>query len=518
MQTSRVGNWVLAGLAATLLNTTSASAGSGQLADEVQQLQAQLDALKSQVAAGKAETTSDASLSSPKPGTISFGKVSVSLSGMFEAATIFRSHDETADIGTSFAKIPFPNDRASHTSETRFSPRQSRLCALILADVAPGLTVSGYGEWDFQSAAQTANAVESSGYSPRVRVFYGTVDWQSEGLSLLAGQNWSLATLNGKGISLRGETPPPGIEAQYIPGFVWTRQPQIRLTKTFGDGFVAAISLENTQTTFGNLSVPTGVAITTVQAPANGFYAGTNYSLNVIPDIIVKGAWDGSVGGHKTHLEAFGMYRSFYDRVSISATSSNQAGLLGLASGTGNKFADGWGVGGSIVTQIFPGLLDLQGSVLAGEGIGRYGSGQLPDVTAKPDGSLSPLPEIMFMAGSTVHLTPTLDIYLFGGEEQQGQRTFSPASLPGLVFGNGTLPGSTNAGCLVEGGNCSAINHSIAQISTGFWRKLYQGSWGRLMVGAQYSHTERQVFADSKGLAPTATENMVFTSLRFFPF
>lgn len=520
MQTLRTRSRVLSGVAAALLlgaNAASA-ADTDQTAAEIQRLQDELDALKARMPAAGHDTTTETSLSSPRPGTISFGKISVGLGGMFEAATIFRSHDQTADIGTSYSKIPFPNDRASHTSETRFSPRQSRLTALVQADVTPDLKISGYGEWDFQSAAQTANAVESSGYSPRVRVFYGTVEWQSAGLSLLAGQNWSLATINGKGVGFRSIAAPPGIDAQYVPGFVWARQPQIRLTKTFDNGFVAAISLENAQTTFGNLSLPTGVAITTVHAPVSGFYAGNNYSLNAIPDIIAKGAWDGLIAGHRTHLEAFGMYRSFYDRVTITATASNQAGLMGLTSGSGNRSASGWGLGGSIITQVLPGLLDLQGSILSGEGVGRYGAGQLPDVTAKPDGSLSPLREIMFMAGASVHVTPTLDVYLFGGEEEQGQRTFAPLALAGAMFGNGTLSGSSNAGCLVEGGACNPLNRNIAQISSGFWRKLYQGPWGRLMVGAQYSHTERQVFADSNGLAPTATENMVFTSIRFFPF
>ena len=526
MTNSIIRKLIMSGAAAFVLYSGDAGAAptaeAGDLAAKVQALQMQLDALKAKVGT-KSDAATDAppvgtALSSPKPGTISFGHVSLSTGGMFEAATIFRSHAETADIGSSYAKIPFANDRGGHTSETRFSPRQSRLFALIQADVAPGLKVSGYGEWDFQAAAQTANAVESSGYSPRVRAFYGTVDWESEGLSLLAGQNWSLATLNNKGISLRGEAPPPGIDAQYVPGFVWARQPQIRLTKTFTDGFVAAVSLENAQTTFGNLSIPTGVTLTNVQAPVSGFYSGNNYSLNAIPDVIVKGAWDGPLAGHQTHVEGFGLYRSFYDRVAVSPSAGNQAGALGLMAAIGNHLSSGWGIGGSVVTQLLPGLLDLQGSFLFGEGVGRYGSGQLADVSARPDGTLVALPETMFMAGATMHLTPTFDLYIFGGGEQEEARTYTPVALSGVAFGNGTLPGSDNSGCLVEGGTCNAVNRGIAQITTGFWKKLYQGAWGRVQVGAQYSYTERHVFVDRIGLAPTANENMVFTSLRFYPF
>jgi hypothetical protein len=49
---------------------------------------------------------------------------------------------------------------------------------------------------------------------------YGSVDWDNLGLHLLAGQAWSLATLNSQGITPRNEVPPPTIDGQYIPGFV----------------------------------------------------------------------------------------------------------------------------------------------------------------------------------------------------------------------------------------------------------------------------------------------------------
>ncbi|MEJ0065986.1 MAG: hypothetical protein WDM85_11685 [Caulobacteraceae bacterium] len=47
---------------------------------------------------------------------------------------------------------------------------------------------------------------------------------------MLLGQNWSLATMNSSGITPRAEAPPTVIDAQYVAGFVFTRQPQIRLT------------------------------------------------------------------------------------------------------------------------------------------------------------------------------------------------------------------------------------------------------------------------------------------------
>ena len=122
-----------------------------------------------------------------------------------------------------------------------------------------------YGEFDFLGAAQTANSNESNSFTPRIRQLYGTVDWDYWGLHLLAGQNWSLVTMNSKGITQRNEVPPPVIDAQYVPGFAWARQAQLRITKDFDDKQVwLAASLENPQTTFTGTSgsgLPAGVSV-----------------------------------------------------------------------------------------------------------------------------------------------------------------------------------------------------------------------------------------------------------------
>ena len=41
-----------------------------------------------------------------------------------------------------------------------------------------------------------------------------------------------------------------------------------------------------------------------------------------------------------------------------------------------------------MLLPVIPKFLDLQGSVLTGQGLGRYGSSQLADVTIGPDGTL----------------------------------------------------------------------------------------------------------------------------------
>jgi hypothetical protein len=52
---------------------------------------------------------------------------------------------------------------------------------------------------------------------------------------------------------------------------------------------------------------------------------------------------------------------------------------------------------------VIPKFLDLQGSVLTGQGLGRYGSSQLADVTIGPDGTLKPLTTMQILLGLVAH-------------------------------------------------------------------------------------------------------------------
>ena len=130
-----------------------------------------------------------------------FKGITITPGGFLELAGIYRDHFQGNDISSSFS-IPFPNNRASHTSEGRFTARQSRLSFLAEGAVNPHVKLGMYGEFDFQGGAQTANSNQSNSYNPRIRNLYGTIDWSEgdHGWHLLAGQNWSLLTTNAKGI------------------------------------------------------------------------------------------------------------------------------------------------------------------------------------------------------------------------------------------------------------------------------------------------------------------------------
>ena len=124
--------------------------------------------------------------------------------------------------------------RTGATDEFRLSARQSRASLLAKGDVDPVTHLAGYIEVDFLGAAQTANSNESNSYKPRIRHVYATFDQDDWGAHVLAGQTWSLITMNTKGIIPRQEDIPLTIDAQYVPGFIWARQPQLRFVKDFG--------------------------------------------------------------------------------------------------------------------------------------------------------------------------------------------------------------------------------------------------------------------------------------------
>jgi hypothetical protein len=498
--------------------TAAAKSAQAKLDMQIQQIPG---AVQTAVAAQpKAPTTID---------KMKYKGITITPGGFLEAAGIYRSKNNESDIASSFAKIPFENAPLSKVQEGRFTARQSRLTLLAAGDISPTMHAAMYGEWDFNSAAQTANSNESNSYNPRIRVVYGTMDWDDLGVHFLAGQNWSLVTLNSKGITPRNEVAPPQIDAQYIPGFAWTRQPGIRVTKDLDDKQIwLAVALENPQTTFtgtaGN-QLPTGVSVldlvggngTLNPAPVgsaafSGFNAVNTTSLNKIPDVIGKVAFEPIIGGARPlHVEAFGIYREFYDQITVTA-----ANTLGLTPGISEKTSTGGGWGGSVTATVVPKILDLQASFMTGKGIGRYGSSQLADATLNFNGEVAPIKETMFLVGGALHATPKVDLYLFGGQERESSQI---SSVGPTNFGFGNLANTvfTSAGCTTVGGSCSATVRSVAQITGGIWDKAFTGSFGQIRLGLQYSHTWLDGFSGG-GYTPKTSEDMVFTSFRYYPF
>ena len=241
---------------------------------------------------------------------------------------MYRSRNEAADIGSTFSGIPFPSTSTAHTSELRFTARQSRLSVLAQGNADADTHLAFYGEFDFMAGPGSANSNESNSYSPRIRHMYGTVDWDRRGIEILAGQNWSLLTLNSHGITPRNEVPPATIDAQYAVGFNWARQPQTSHRQEFRSptlaGGVAGKSPDHLRGRPGGTAATGVTVVDNITGGSEFDKAATVLSLNHVPDIIGKAAWEPMIGNSQPlHIEAFGIYRSFYDRIQVGATNTH---------------------------------------------------------------------------------------------------------------------------------------------------------------------------------------------------
>ena len=447
-----------------------------------------------------------------KPGQFKLGGLTITLGGFIETAGIFRSPNETADISSTFSGIPLGNTPQGHETELRFTARQSRFTALVEGQPDDVTRIAGYGEIDLQGAAPTANSNESNSYTPRLRQAYLTYDRKDWGVNILAGQAWSLLTLDAHGITERTEQPPLTIEGQYVAGFTWSRQPQLRVVKQLIDNQLAVgVSIENPQTVFttggftsstsgtANLvTLPNGTFVNINNAGGSGFAPTVNYSDEVAPDVVAKLAWDPGFG----HYELYGVARFLHDRVDF------------VGGGHGETTPAG-GIGAATILPLIPGKLSLQASVLAGYGIGRYGAGQLPDATIKPDGAPWAIPEVQGLVGLIGHPIPTVDLYAYFGSEQEDKTAFTAG---GKAFGYGS-PLFVNSGCDVELSPlaCTGNTAGLTEGTVGFWWRFLHGNFGTMQLGAQYAYIRRNVFPGVGG-EPSADENMVFVSFRYYPF
>ena len=419
-------------------------------------------------------------------------RVKVTVGGFVETAVIDRSKNETTDVGSNFnTGIPFDHSVNAHQSEFRGTARQSRLCVLAQAKATDTTTLSAYAESDFLGAAPTANSTESNSYNPRLRVAYATVDQTDSGWHFLAGQSWSLLTTNKTGINPREENVPLVIDAQYVPGFNWTRNPQIRLTKDFDDHKVwFGISAESPQASLTQITVPATVNFT--NAGISPLNTSGSYSTDFAPDVIAKMAFDPGWG----HYEVFGVERNFHDNVVASFT---------------NNYTSTFAGGGAAILPVIDKKLSVQANVMAGQAIGRYGSVQLPDIAFEPNGGIKPLTGYTALAGVVGHPVSTWDTYIYGGHE--GVERFNTAS---TTYGYGDYA-LNNSGCSVASGSCSAQTAHVWQMAGGFWDRLYEGNYGKMQVGVEDSVSERQAFSDSNGITPHTYENILMASFRFYP-
>jgi hypothetical protein len=419
----RVNQWLMTStalLGAWLLVPAVAAAQASdtdkiqRLERQTELLQQQLRELKEEIAQTrrKANKVEAAQAAAPPPDKGPIVKapppplherVKVTLGGFLAAETVWRQRNQVSDMGSPFGAIPYPFSPLYNENEFHGSARQSRISLLVEGQLDPTQKLSGYYESDFLGTGTTSNYNQSNSWALRLRQAYLTYDNTYWGFHLLGGQAWSLLTQNQVGITPRKENIPLTIDANYLPGFNYTRNWQIRLVQDFGPMFSFGISVEGPATIFGGSAATapagTGGAFTSGGTVVNGllvnfnnpgqsFLTGVTVTTDRAPDVIEKVAFDPGWG----HYEVFGVQRFFSDNVMTCFGGACVAGSTVLTGTASEKNTNGWGVGGSVLLPLVPKYLEFTGSVLYGKGIGRYGAGQLPDVTIGLDGSLTPLP------------------------------------------------------------------------------------------------------------------------------
>ncbi len=531
-----------------------------------------------------AQAEAKAKASEDGPSSIKFKGISLTPGGFIAAETIFRTHALSADVNTPFTSIPFPGNALSRVSEINFTARQSRATLLAETHIG-GAKVSAYYEADFLGAGTTSNNRQSNSYVLRQRQLFASVEFPT-GLTVTGGQMWGLATENKKGILNRQENFPLQIDPQYIVGYTWQRAYGFRVAQSLLDNKLAlAIAIESPQTTLGGrgFSTYTNAAAATSQnffinAPGNGggLYNGfdaTGYTTNKAPDVIAKVAVDPGFG----HYELFGILSTFRSRVypcavvSIAASTptttligdpiscaANPAATTPSAAGAFNDSRVGGGVGASLFVPIIPKKFEFGLKGVIGDGTGRFGSAQLADVTARPDGTLAPIRTYHALARFEFHPTSKLDLYAYFGDEYAARTdyvgyqsvklttTTLTAAAPGdpvttttnvttssSGIGGYGSPFANNSGCSTEtaptnqntpgvGGTCAGDIRNIIEASAGFWHRFYSGPKGRIQWGIQYAYFTKSAWSGNNnvlanpGIAPKAVNNMVWTSFRYY--
>src|SRR5208283_561756 len=430
--------------------------------------------------------------------------------GFLETTALVRTRNENADVANNYSGIPLNGTSNSKLSEFRGTARGSQL-SLLIQGAAGDTKLRGYVEADFLGAAPTANYVQSSAWTPRLRQAWVQIERPS-GWTITAGQMWSLLTSNRQGIANLTELKPMGVDGNFAVGFTWTRERAVRVTKNFNNKVWAALAVEDPESSYSAAFVPPNImGLNTSQNTSTGvnllpFLANysNGQSTTLAPDLLAKVAIEPGWG----HFEIKALGRFFRDRIASTATANGHTNT-----------SEGYGFGFAALLPVVKTKLDVSVEGLAGQGIGRYGASGLPDVTLDPiSGDMRPLREARIMGGIQYHRNSHLDLYTYGGDEYTGRHAYTAVDSTGTVVPAGYgSPLVSYAACTNEVAlnTCSGANRNIYEATAGYWYRLYRGEFGRIEYGNQVVYMHRNLWSGI-GHTPQGGEFVVFSTLRFY--
>jgi hypothetical protein len=509
----------------------AAQAQASQQQQTVSELKGDVTDLKTNMASTVVTLQETQKNVSGPPTAIHVKGITITPGGFLAAESIYRSKALGSDINTPFNSVPMPGSSASNMSEFFGSGRQSRI-SMLAEGRLKSAKLSGYVEADFLSAGVTSNNNKSNSYTLRQRQAWGQAAFDN-GWSITGGQMWSLVTETKHGVDNRTEALPMTIDPQYTVGFSWARQYGVRVAKNFGNKVWFAVSVENAQATLTSHNNASNFLVGSAGTGGGLYNLNANYSFNPSPDIVAKLAFEPGFG----HYEIFGVYSRFRDRI-FPCEDVAAATVCGGSATAGpnallayNSSANGGGFGANARWSFAHKHVDFGLHALGGSGVGRYGTGGLPDLSVRANGTLDLIRSYQGLTTLEFH-GKKADVYLNAGAEYASRAAdYDPVTKKYVGYGS---PFFNNSGCFTETGpgaggflpgglsNCTADTRVVVEGTAGVWFKLYDGSkeklnWGRIQFGPQYSYLTRNAWSGSTNPGePHGIDNMIFTSFRYY--
>jgi hypothetical protein len=451
----------------------------------------------------------------PSPLSISLGNTTLTPLGFVDATFFLRSTAVGSGIGTNFGGIPLNNVANGHLSETNFTAQNSRLGFRVDSNFM-GWKVLGYLEGDFLFN-NNANSFEISSNSAGFRLRNYFVDVNNGPFEILAGQDWTFMTPNRKGLS-----PLPSdifytqnMDTNYQLGLIWARQPGFRFIAHPSENVAFGVALENPQQYIGGGNGEGAVVIPSFLASQSQFTnqfqfseslaAGSSITQvpNMMPDIIVKAAFDGHPGDRTMHVEAAGLVRGYKNYIPFTAAFTANPHVL-----TGSHTAFGYGAELNSNLELFKNFRLVENAYIS-DGAGRYIFGMAPDFMIRPDGSMGLVRSASTVDGFEYQVRPnTLLGAYYGGVYIGRNVTFDPDAP------NSTLASPVYAGYGFKG-SPSSQNRSIQELTFDWVQTLWKNNnYGALSLINQYSYLLREPWYAGSG-PRQAHSNMIWVNLRY---
>jgi uncharacterized coiled-coil protein SlyX len=447
--------------------------------------------------------------SDSSPISFRIGNMDFTPGGFLDFTSVTRTTALGSGIGTSFGSIPFNTSLpAAGLSETRFSAQNSRVSLKAQGDFGE-TNVTGYVEADFLGYQPPNALVTSNSNSMRMRLYFA--DLKRGPFEIQAGQMWTFLTPNRTGLS-----PMPSdifysqdMDTNYQVGLTWARQAAVRFIVHPTKWWAFGISLENPEQ-----FVPTTVVLpgTTFASQFDNGSSDTSSSAavnnpktpNLMPDIIVKTAFDGHLGEKHMHIEAAGLVRSFKVVNQLSTPAENST----LVGGGGSV---------NVNLELFKNFHAIANTYYSYGG-GRYIFGLGPDVIVKSNGQLSGVHSGSGIAGFEWQTTPRAMLYgYYGGA--YFQRNY------GVEFNaTSSCNGVGGEACIGFGfpGSSTSSNRAIQEGTIGIIPTLWSSpNYGKLQIITQYSYLTRSPWS-IPAVTPTtvadpknAHASLIYVDLRY---